>query len=209
MGRFFHQDNPVSRFLAGTLDLIILNALFLLTSLPLFTAGASMTALYSVLLWREEEDGYLHQIYFASFRKNFRQSTIIWIPCCLAAAFLAYEQYLIFTVLDPSWKFLQYPVWISLFLVVSIILYAFPQIAGYSQSTLIILKNSILISLSNLVLTIAVLAVSFLIADIGMHNGDWLVLFFSIYLLIGCALTAKILSFYLKHVFRKIEEKRA
>ncbi len=208
MGRFFNQDNPVSRFLAGTLDLIVLNALFIFTSIPLLTMGASLTALYSVLLWREEEDGYLYQIYFSSFKKNFRQATLVWAPCFAAIIFLGYELYLIFAVLDPSWKLLQYPVWISLFFMVSIVLYTFPQIARYSQSTLLILKNSILISLSNLVLTIAFLAVSFLIVDLCLHSGDWLVLFFSIYLFIGFALTVKIFSFYLRRVFRKLEERK-
>ncbi len=207
MNRFFNQDNPVSSFLSGTLDLIVLNALFILTSLPVVTMGAAITSLYSVLLWRDNDDGYLYQIYFASFKKNFRQATIVWVPSALITGFLAYEMYLIFNVLDKSLRALQYPVWISLFLMVSILLYAFPQIAGYAQETLIILKNSILISLSNLVLTIAFLAVSFLIVDVGLNNGDWLVLFFSFYLFIGCALTAKIFSFYLKRVFRKLEER--
>ncbi len=208
MRGFFNQDNPVSRFLAGILDLIVLNALFLITSLPLITVGASASALYSVLLWREEDDGYLYQIYFASFKKNFRQATLVWVPSALVTGFLAYEMYLIFNVLDESMRPLQYPVWISLFLMVSILLYAFPQIAGYTQTTLIILKNSILISLGNLVLTIAYLAVTFFIVDVSVHNGDWMVLFLSFYLFIGCALTAKIFSFYLKRVFKKVEERR-
>lgn len=207
MGRFFNQDNPVSRFLAGTIDLIALNALFILTSLPIVTMGASLTALYSVLLWRKDDDSYLYKIYFSSFKENFRQATIIWVPCCLGVLFLGYELYLIFAVFDDSLLPLQFPVWISLFLLVSIILFAFPQIAGYRQKTSIILKNSILISISNLVLTIAVLAVSFLIVDVSIHNGEWLVLFFSIYLFIGCALSVKIFSFYLKRVFRKLEER--
>ncbi len=207
MGRFFNQDNPVSRFLAGILDLIILNALFILTSLPIITMGASLTALYSVLLWRKDDDGYLYQIYFSSFRKSFRQSTLIWIPSAMITGFLFYEMYLIFQVLDQSLRPLQYPVWISLFLMVSILLYAFPQIAGYTQETLVILKNSILISLSNLVLTIAFLAVSFLIVDVGLHNGGLMVLIFSFYLFIGFALTGKIFSFYLKRVFQKLEQR--
>ena len=207
MGRIFNPENPVFRFLSGIFDMILLNVLFILTSLPLFTIGASLTALYAVLLWRENDSGYLYRIYFSSFRKNFRQATIVWVPTCAATLFLAYELYLVFRVLDPSWKFLQFPIWISLFLLVSILLYAFPQIAGFEQRTLIILKNSILISIGNVVLTIAVLAVSFFAVDLCLHNGDWLVLFFSIYLFIGFALTGKIFSFYLRGVFRKIEER--
>ncbi len=208
MSRFFNPDNPVFRFLSAIFDLIALNVIFILTSLPVFTIGASLTALYAVLLWREKDEGYLYRIYFSAFRKNFRNATIIWVPSFLAALFLSYELYLIYEVLDPSWQLLQFPVWISLFLVISIILYSFPQIAGYSQSVAVTLKNSILISVSNIVLTIAVLVVSFVIADLSLHNGDWLVLFFSIYLFIGFSLTVKVISFYMKGIFRKIEESR-
>ena len=52
MGRIFNPENPVFRFLSGIFDMILLNVLFILTSLPLFTIGASLTALYAVLLWR-------------------------------------------------------------------------------------------------------------------------------------------------------------
>ena len=126
MSRFFNPDNPVFRFLSAIFDMIFLNVLFILTSLPIFTIGASLTAMYAVLLWRENDEGYLYRIYFSSFRKNFKQATIIWIPCCALTLFLAYELYLVFNVLDPSLKFLQFPIWISLFLLASILLYAFP-----------------------------------------------------------------------------------
>lgn len=209
MSRFFNPDNPVFRFLSAIFDMIFLNVLFILTSLPIFTIGASLTAMYAVLLWRENDEGYLYRIYFSSFRKNFKQATIIWIPCCALTLFLAYELYLVFNVLDPSWKFLQFPIWISLFLLASILLYAFPQIAGYEQGTGVTLKNSILISIGNIVLTIAVLAVSFFAVDLCIHSGDWLVLFISIYLFIGFAVTGKIFSFYLRGVFRKIGDRSA
>ncbi len=124
-----------------------------------------------------------------------------------AGLFFGYELYLVYNVLDKSYSFLQYPVLLALFILVSILLYAFPQIARYRQSIPVLLKNSILISISNIVLTIACLAVTFLIADTALHNGDWMVLIFSLYLFIGFSLSVKILSFYLRGVFRKIEEK--
>ncbi len=208
MDRFFNQNNPVTRFLSYIFNLILLNILFILTSLPVVTIGASLTALYSVLLWREEDDGYTVRIYFSSFKRNFRQATLIWVPCILGVLFLAYELYLVFQVLDPSLRFFQFPIWISLFLLVSILLYSFPMIAGYEQTIPQLLKNSILISVSNIVVTISVLVLSFLIVDISLHNGEWLVLFLSLYLFIGFALTVRVISFYLKHVFQKIEDKK-
>ena len=50
MGRLFDTDNIVWRFLGRVADLVILNFLFLLCSIPIVTIGASWTALYSVTL---------------------------------------------------------------------------------------------------------------------------------------------------------------
>ena len=42
----FNYDNPVWRFIGKLGDLIILNVLWLITSIPIVTIGASTTALY-------------------------------------------------------------------------------------------------------------------------------------------------------------------
>lgn len=52
MGRFFDLDSPLMSALNKLADLIILNILVIICSLPVFTIGASMTALhYVVLKW--------------------------------------------------------------------------------------------------------------------------------------------------------------
>ena len=42
----FNYDNPVWRFIGKLGDLIILNILWIVCSIPVFTAGASATAVY-------------------------------------------------------------------------------------------------------------------------------------------------------------------
>ena len=42
----FDLDNPLMRFLSKVADLLVLNLLFLVCSIPVFTIGASMTAMY-------------------------------------------------------------------------------------------------------------------------------------------------------------------
>ena len=43
----FDMDNPFWRFMSLVADLIILNLLFVLCSIPIITIGASTTALYT------------------------------------------------------------------------------------------------------------------------------------------------------------------
>ena len=62
------------RFLARLVDLVILNVITILYSLPLITAGGALTAMNYVLLhlYREDES-YVLRMFRKSFRENFRQ----------------------------------------------------------------------------------------------------------------------------------------
>lgn len=208
MDSFFRPDNPFSRFMTQVFRLIILNVVFIVTSLPVFTIGAGLTGLYAALLWREDDDGHTLGIYFSSFKKNFRQATLVWVPALALGAFFSWELYLVFHVLDPSFKLLQIPVWLMLFFVVSVLLYAFPLIARYEEKTGQLLKNCVLISVGNIPVTILFLVILFLLLDFGLHNGTVMVVLFSIFLFMGFSLLILIFSFYLKRwVFPKLEKK--
>ena len=55
----FNYDNPVWRFIGKFGDLIVLNILWIITSIPIVTIGASTTAMYYVTLKLvRDEDGY-------------------------------------------------------------------------------------------------------------------------------------------------------
>ena len=57
--KLLSQDSPVAAVLSRAFDLAVLNLLFLLTCIPVFTVGAAVTALYDVMLKlvRDEEGG--------------------------------------------------------------------------------------------------------------------------------------------------------
>ena len=68
-------------------DLWMLGVLWLLCSIPLLTIGASTTALYYAVVHSvKNDDGYASHMFFRSFRRNFRQATILWLV--LAACFM-------------------------------------------------------------------------------------------------------------------------
>ena len=48
MSNFFSKSSIAMRFLSGLGALIIANFLFIITSIPIFTIGASLTALYRI-----------------------------------------------------------------------------------------------------------------------------------------------------------------
>ena len=80
MKNFFNLENPVIQFLARVGDLMCMNALFLICSLPIFTIGASAAALHKVTqeIACDEDQGIL-KTFFKAFRSNFNQATVSWL----------------------------------------------------------------------------------------------------------------------------------
>ena len=71
MGRLFNLDNPVMNALNKLADLIILNFLTMICCIPIFTIGASATALHYVALKIvRDEETYIIKGFFKSFRQN-------------------------------------------------------------------------------------------------------------------------------------------
>ncbi len=80
------------RFLSRVADLMIVNILFLVTSIPVVTIGASLTALnYVTFRMAVGTEGQVGRDYFRSFRQNFRQATAIWVVLLLFAFVLQYD----------------------------------------------------------------------------------------------------------------------
>lgn len=92
MGGLFHPDGAFARYGAKLWDMMWLNILTVISSLPVFTAGAAMTAMHYVLLkiFRNEE-GAITVAFFKAFRENFKQSTVISLIFAVAAYLLIFS----------------------------------------------------------------------------------------------------------------------
>ncbi len=61
-------------------NIVLLGVLWLVTSLPIVTIGASTTAVYSCFFqFRQDHRKKLIPLYFEQFKTHFKQATIIWI----------------------------------------------------------------------------------------------------------------------------------
>lgn len=80
MNSLFLPDGKLYRILSRLTQLLWINFLVNITSLPLFTIGASVTAMHKVIyaLYRNE-DIPIAKTFFQAFRSNFRQATGIWL----------------------------------------------------------------------------------------------------------------------------------
>lgn len=100
MNRLFAADSGFMRGLSRLTDIVLLNLLFILTSIPIVTIGASTSALYSVFFrWhRQEESGYV-KAYFRAFARDFKEATVLWL------CFLVFMAISLFDI----WFFFQQP----------------------------------------------------------------------------------------------------
>ena len=74
------QDSKVVMVTKKIWDMIVLNFLTAICCIPVITAGASLTAMYAVLLrMRRNEESYVTRDFFRDFKSNFKKSTLLWI----------------------------------------------------------------------------------------------------------------------------------
>ena len=208
MRNIFSPDSFLIKTLTLLFDLMYLNAMFLICCLPIFTIGAAATALYAVLFKRlRGKDIKVGKTYFAEFKANFKQATLFWIPYFLIVAFLAADIYISHNILPESFRFLQYPVSIVLFILLWATVLVFPQMALFKSPTRQIIKNSAILGLVNFPIIGMVFIIHifiFLIADLSAKAE---VIVFSLFLFIGFAALAWFFCIFYRRIFMKIIEK--
>lgn len=209
MADMFNRSSPGMKFLSGLGTLIFANILFIITSLPIFTIGASITALYRITFEvHMGNDPFVMKDYFRYFKENFKQSTIIWVPSLILAAVWCSSLFIVFRVIDSSYNWLQYPIYILLVVLVFVLIYAFPMIAVFENDTKNIIKNSILISIGNIPTTIFIIAQPVLIFVISDFIPVLGVVIFSLFFLIGFAFDSWFYGFFINRAFKVEKPKK-
>ena len=88
----FSPDGALARLLNTLGNLIVLNILMIICCVPVFTAGAAMTALYTMVMrMARKEDGKIISEYFKAFKANFKQATILWLIFGGLIAFMTFD----------------------------------------------------------------------------------------------------------------------
>ena len=88
MERFF-ESKPVV-YMSKFIDMIMLNVIFLISCIPVFTIGAAWTAMYYTCVKVIRRDrGKVWQEYKHSFVVNFKAATGVWVILAVAEGVLA------------------------------------------------------------------------------------------------------------------------
>ena len=195
MGRFFN-----SRFFDGITkitDMLIIGFYFLVCSLPIFTIGASLTALYyAIHKCVYKGRGYTLE-FFHSFKENFKQSTLSWLIFIAFFGILTGDIYITRNVIDKNSPFAAMSVFFVVLLVFTVVwsIYHFAYIARFANGFKASFKVSAIFMILNLGWSIAIIGVIVLLS--------YLIYRFPIFLIFSPGLIASALHPILERVFRK------
>lgn len=200
--KFFSVDGALYKFLTRLWDMIKLNLMWLLFSLPVVTVGAATVAAYSVTLKMvDEQEGYVARQFVKAFKENWRQG----IPMGLLALFCSYVVYLDFELQrvmeGDSTMFLIFGI-IAAFVFGMSFIYAFPLSARYENTLIGTLKNSVNIATRYFLRTLLLVAVLAVEVIIFIFNYTTLL----IGVLIGPACIMLTISGFALHFFKEIEK---
>lgn len=160
MNRIFNMDNGFFRALSKLVDCIWLNFLFVLTCIPIFTIGASMTALYYTMQKVIRNDrGYVSSEYWHAFKTNFKQATLTWL-IVLAVGLLTFFDIQFMKAMDKAGQPLGKAfVFFQVLLALEILwcTYLFPYMSRFINGMKATMKNAALIAVLNLPWTLLIL----------------------------------------------------
>ncbi|MCM1537472.1 MAG: YesL family protein [bacterium] len=203
MKNFFKMEGKFFNILSRIADLLWLNVLTIVCCIPVITAGASITAMYSVTIpMVKNEEGYLTRDFFKAFARNFFQATAMWAVILAGALVILADVHIIGNYAPQFQMWLLIPMCFIVIVLLALFLYAFPLQAYFKNTVRGTLGNALKLAIAHLPYTVV-----FLI----LQAMPWIVLYyvtnigFLVALGWGFAGIGYLCSFAYRGIFRKYE----
>lgn len=206
---FFNYDNPVWRFIGKFFDVMVLNILWVICSIPVVTIGASTTAVYYVTLkLARDEEGSTVKSFFKSFKENFKQATAIWLILLAAGMVTGFDLYFFLVLRTENSTFRT--MMVALFLGFGIVylgisLFVFPLQARFYNPVKKTFLNAFFMSIRHFFLTLGMLAIDIAIPALALFVVPMLQ---AVLFLFGFPLIAFANSYMLVGIFDKYMPKK-
>lgn len=140
--KFFSVDSPLYRFLNTFWDIVKLNFLWLVFSLPIVTIGASTVAAFSVgLKMSDNAEGYIFKAFWEAFKRNWKQGVIIGLLNMLIA-YAIYLDFQLFEAVEGNPIYFLIMGFLAVAVMISGFMYAYALVARYENTIINTLKNS-------------------------------------------------------------------
>lgn len=199
---FLSNNSILGKFFGKIGDLILLNILFIVCSIPIITIGASLTSLFfaAMRIQRYHGETSIVKDFFRSFKENFKQSTVVWIASLLIGV-IFWIDIDFFTQQNSAFIAVMFEA--AAVLIGIVLMYLFPVIAAFQNKTKFLIKHSLYFAFSNPLYLLCV--VFFYVFPMYLTYTDLglLPLYSFIWAFIGFGLSAYIISFFMLKKFEK------
>lgn len=202
----FHINSPFWRFIDTCVRFSALNALFLISCVPIVTIGPARSALYGTLFaYNDHEDVTLWREYLKRFRAEFVQalasSLLLLVLAVLAVFAMAF-----WNSLSGGASYVVLPVLIVVAAAVALTFeFCNPLQSRYANSFGNTLRNAAMLPWFSFGYTLALIAIDIAAAAIFVY-APWLRFLF---VLFGCAWIAYVKSLIYLKLFSIVEQRRA
>lgn len=182
-------------------NLIVLNVLFLICSIPIVTIGASLCGLYRSLLHMIRGEGHTVNEFFAGFRSDFGKSSAVWILLAVPALAM-WGNYVFFSVSETANTAVIILICLVSFWILAVGNYAFALISQFSNSFGVTLRNALLLSVTNLPKTFLLIALSIAFPLLAIFKTDIFLRLLIVWLACGVSLPLYFSSLLLNRIFQ-------
>ena len=184
--KLFGEDSVVGRFLNRLYVIIVSNLLFVLFSLPVFTTGAALSALYYTLMKYQRGDRHfkVSVTFWKGFKESFGRATI---------CFMVFVALMLFQALEIHWcRQFAGPVGLFRYALVGLMvlegiiaMYLFPVIAAFNGRIPELLKDALFFAFSQPLQMLVCLALYVVPVAVTYLNLQYLPLWAFLWLLGG------------------------
>jgi uncharacterized membrane protein YesL len=196
------NDSIFGRIFGKIGDIIFLNILFIIFSLPIITIGASYSAMeYTFMKQQRESDAPLFKTFVRSFKSNFKQSTISWIIILALSIIIGVDIH----TFGPN-GVMSFSPFYYLFIFAAIVLafmalYIFPVISAFENKLKNLWIQSFFLAAKNVPFTLMMCVLIIAPIYLTISSGIYFMLFFSLWIVFGFGLVGYLLSIIFLHIF--------
>lgn len=204
----FNMDSKLWRFFDCVGDLAALNLLFIVTSLPIVTIGASVTAMNSVFFKRKEKrTDDVKKEYIKDFKANFKNSTIIWMIFLVFVITCGLNFIFISNTNPDNRNVLMILLGAVLAVMFMTTLYSFALLARFDNDWITTAAKAFVIGVMSLPYTVVIFLILTAAVVASIQSYASIIAAVAIWLLIGFSLTGYLCCMMFYRAFRRFTRK--
>ncbi len=203
MRNLFDPDGFLMRAMSDLMSLVILNVLTLICSIPIVTAGASISAMHYVLYQMADDgEGKIAATFLREFKNNLKNGTLIWLVFLICIGIGGIE-YTIFREAEGIGRVVLVALYGGAFILMFLYVWVFPLTAKFVYSTGNAFRNAIYLAATHLPRTILMVLIMVVLSFVLTQDMRLLPLAF----LLGISFPSYLCTLVYYPVMKKMIEK--